>query len=159
MDRWRNVKVAPSNQTLILAGERAPAAGMSAVGLSRPAGLSGPAGLALPAGLSRPAGSPGNDPVLQRLTIVAARPDSTMVYLRADYAAGDGSAPEADSPGVYGVTGNTLVSGGQTQPSLTRAVVTTPRSDPHASSRGISLYASTQRMSLETVSGVLDVHA
>lgn len=62
------MKITPSNQTLILAGERR---GQGAASGNSP-------GKAV--ANSTPAGS-----VLQRVTIVAARPDTTVVYLRADY--------------------------------------------------------------------------
>jgi len=54
------VKIIPSNQTLILASERRPA--------------------------SAPDVRSSSETVLQRVTIVAARPDTTLVYLQADYA-------------------------------------------------------------------------
>jgi hypothetical protein len=146
MDRWTNVKVTPGNQTLILAGERGPPAGM-------------------PAGLSQLVSSAGSDSVLQRLTIVAAHSDSTMVYLRADYAA-DGRSPRASatpaaSAGYRDVPGNDIVPAAQTQRSLMRVdAAAQQRPDPYGSNRGISLYASTQRMSLEDVhTARVDVHA
>ena len=145
MDRWTYLKVT-TGQTLILASERAPASVM-------------PAG-----GLSQLVASPGGDSVLRRVTIVAAHPDSTMVYLRADYAAGSGSSP---APARTDAADGGRVLGGQTLPiAVTRTdppasySVPTARADPYGSNRGISLYASTQRMSLETVHAVhVDVHA
>jgi hypothetical protein len=66
------VRVTPNNQTLILAGERAPTRGADAV---------------------------GSNAVLQRVTLLAARPDDTLVYFRADYSSGSGygDAYDADS--------------------------------------------------------------
>jgi hypothetical protein len=64
------VKIVPSNQTLILAGEGA--AGKLAVSPRQGADPS------------------ASGPVLQRVTVVTALPDSTMVYVHADYAAGIG---------------------------------------------------------------------
>lgn len=67
------MKVTPSNQTLILANEG-------------PAGT--PAQSALRSAMqSVPGADSGGDSVLQRVTIVTAHPDSTMVYMQADYAA------------------------------------------------------------------------
>jgi hypothetical protein len=60
------VKIAPSNQTLILAGDSA--TGKSAVSPRQSADPS------------------ANGAVLQRVTVVTALPDSTMVYVHADYA-------------------------------------------------------------------------
>jgi hypothetical protein len=143
MDRWTYVKVTPGNQTLILASERGPAAGMPARALSQ----------------SVP--SRATDAVLQRITIVAARPDSTVVYLRADYAAEDRSPLAPASARTYDATRQDIVPGDPTQPRTpARAGLPAPRPDPYGSNRGISLYTSTHRMSLETITAVhVDVHA
>jgi hypothetical protein len=74
------VKVTPSNQTLILASERPGSGARSGTPLDR----------AL------------NDAsvgaVLKRVTIVAARPDTTVVYLRADYSSEADKAPAKQDP-------------------------------------------------------------
>ena len=64
------MKVTPSNQTLILASER------------RGSGIRGGAA---------PTETSSTGAVLQRVTIVASQPDSTVLYLRADYATPAGS--------------------------------------------------------------------
>jgi hypothetical protein len=69
------VKVNPLNQTLILASERR--------------GQSEKSGTTLDQAFS--AASSGG--VLKRVTIVAAQPDSSLLYLRADYASSDDSHP------------------------------------------------------------------
>ena len=125
------MKVTPSNQTLLLAGERdAP-------------------GQRSPSIVERAL----QDTVLQRLTIVAARPDATVLYLQADY-----------QP-VHGPTAAAL-------PALdASAAAVDPREDladsalakpasPAASSRGIGLYARTQRLQGAAPDSLrIDVHA
>ena len=77
MDRWTAVKVSPSNQTLILASESGvPAAQQAPTAFDRLASAS-------------------TDAVLQRVTIVAARPDSTLMYYQADYATPDDAGTAA----------------------------------------------------------------
>jgi len=60
------VKVTPANQTLILASDRRGAANKPATALGKTPATGGS--------------------VLQRVTIVAARPDDTLIYVSADYA-------------------------------------------------------------------------
>jgi hypothetical protein len=119
------VNVIPSNQTLILAGER---------------GTRGAVG-----------GS-----VLQRVTIVASRPDDTLLYLRADYSANSSTAEYAEraASSLTAPAGTAMVT------VAGRAVTVSPRSGgPYGGSRGIELYASTQRnLTARTVANV-DVHA
>ena len=131
------MKVIPSNQTLILANERGVSGG-------RPAAALGDA----------PRIGSG-DSVLQRVTIVAARSDTTLIYLQADYASAEpssGRAQSVDAPGA--VVATILKSGG-----LARAPQA-PRSFPQALNRGVGLYASTQRILAEApVTVHIDVHA
>ncbi len=88
------MKITPSNQTLILASDRRGAAASSANSTAKSAA---------------PNGS-----VLQRVTIVAARPDTTVLYLQADYsAAGDSgtarSTLTAGSPGAQSASASTAL--------------------------------------------------
>jgi hypothetical protein len=143
------VKVTPSNQTLILASERG--------GIPpRPATL-----------LDRALGIASGDSVLQRLTIVAAHPDDTLVYVQADYAAGANSASggmqssvqsSADAP-----TAGALVAPLANPGAVARVAPQTlpaPRGVPQSLSRGIGLYASTQRILADAPATVhIDVHA
>jgi hypothetical protein len=76
------VKVIPSNQTLILAGEQG-AQGARSGTVGRTLGAASGTGV-LPAGGA----------VLKRVTMVTEFPDSTRVYLRADYASHQDAAPE-----------------------------------------------------------------
>jgi hypothetical protein len=62
------MKAIPSNQTLILANERGVSGGRPAAALGHAARIG------------------SGDSVLKRVTIVAAHPDTTLVYLQADYA-------------------------------------------------------------------------
>jgi hypothetical protein len=122
MDRWNHVPVIPSsNQTLILASERGLA--------NRPPATS----------LTARRQDAGSDAVLQRVTIVAARPDNTLLYLRADYAAQSPVQAEPSSSAT-----------------AARDVVPVSR---QASNRGIELYASTQRPRAETSGTRIDVQA
>jgi hypothetical protein len=82
MDRWTYVKVTPSNQTLILG----PAHGLQVT----------PSAPAAPAAVSAIPDFGAGDSVLKRVTIVTAHPDSTMVYMRADYEAADSNFAESD---------------------------------------------------------------
>jgi hypothetical protein len=127
------VKVIPSNQTLILASER----GMSG-GLPAPA-LRGAAG----------------ETALRRVTIVASRPDDTLVYLQADYASTAESSDAAERPG----TASTALP----VPTLTalpaRISLPSPRGSPYSGTRGVALYSSTQRMLTEAPVTQIDVHA
>jgi len=112
------VKVIPSNQTLLLANEREKSGG-------RPT-----------TALVRALGNAADEAVLKRVTIVASRPDDTLVYLQADYG---NAAPVARIPA--------------------RISPQAPQGSPHNSSRGVELYASTQRMLGETPLTQIDVFA
>lgn len=136
------MKITPSNQTLILASERGPAG-------DRLANLS-----------DYPSAIGADNPVLKRVTIVAAKSNDTLVYLQADYGSATESAtgtaarsfPEA-SDAVAATIPMDVVARGASQ-----AVVA--RSPSQALSRGVELYASTQRMLSEPAAAVhIDVHA
>jgi hypothetical protein len=130
---------------LLLASERGTSAGVDKAGAAQ--------------GQAQNAASSGA--VLKRLTIVAARPDATLVYLRADY------ATQADaSPGNVVATlsrpGATL-----SQPSaalrpsaLTHISGTSGSSQTQTQSRGVGLYARTQRILADLPETMhIDVHA
>jgi hypothetical protein len=109
------VKVNPLNQTLILASERR--------------GQSEKSGTTLDQAFS--AASSGG--VLKRVTIVAAQPDSSLLYLRADYASSD----DSHSAGTLSAKAGTPSAGGGTTsqslvPSSSRSLVS---SDPAAGVR------------------------
>lgn len=112
-------------------------------------GMSG--GLPTPA-LRGAAGATG----LRRVTIVASRPDDTVVYLQADYAstaefsdaAGSSSSAQTALPAP---TLNVLPPPVSLSPS--------PRGNPYSSSRGVDLYSSTQRILSDALPTRLDVHA
>jgi hypothetical protein len=127
------VKVIPSNQTLILASER----GMSG-GLPTPA-LRGAAG----------------ETALRRVTIVASRPDDTVVYLQAEYAStaefSDVAQPSGAAPAALPVPMPSALPARNSLPS--------PRGSSYSSSRGVALYSSTQRMLSDVPVTHLDVHA
>ena len=137
------MKVIPSNQTLILANERGVSGG-------RPAAALGDA----------PRIGSG-DSVLQRVTIVAARSDTTLIYLQADYASAEpssGRAQSVDAPGA--VVATILKSGGLADYAFAEPSPQAPRSFPQALNRGVGLYASTQRILAEApVTVHIDVHA
>jgi hypothetical protein len=128
------VKVIPSNQTLILASER---------------GMSG--GLPTPA-LRSAVGATA----LRRVTIVASRPDDTLVYLQADYAstAESSDAAESSSSAQTALPVPTL----NVLPALV-SLSPSPRGNPYSSSRGVALYSSTQRILSDAHPTRLDVHA
>jgi hypothetical protein len=127
------VKVIPSNQTLILASER---------------GMSG--------GLPTPAlRSAAGETALRRVTIVASRPDDTLVYLQADYAStaefSDAAQPSGAAPAALpAAMPSTLPA---------RGSLPSPRGSPYSSSRGVALYSSTQRMLSDVPVTHIDVHA
>jgi len=158
MDRWTpRVKITPSHQTLILANERG-SAGTSAVdGLALPG--AGPTSSAA-AGVDLGVG----DSVLKRVTIVTSHPDSTMVYLQADYAADDSVV--ATIPAVAPASLIPRSVGGSAARAAQAAALpsTTTGLKSHAA-RGIDLYASTQNILTDTLSSAgaypfhIDVHA
>jgi hypothetical protein len=142
------VKVTPSNQTLILAGERVGTGG-------------------------RPAST------LQRVTIVAARPDATVLYLRADYTPHTDARPalparnlpdeqadsviDANTDTVPLSSGGALVS--SSTPTRNALVSIGPgRRDAYGNlptaNRAVEQYASTQRIQIDGSEPVrVDVHA
>jgi len=145
------VKVSPSNQTLILASESGvPAAQQAPTAFDRLASAS-------------------TDAVLQRVTIVAARPDSTLMYYQADYATPDDAGTAAGGtysrPVASSITSLRTASaampapaGGESFASGTAGAMA--RVSSPAASRGVSLYARTQGNLAESpTTGYLDVHA
>jgi len=93
MDRWTYVKVTPSNQTLILG----PAHGLQVT----------PTAPAAPAAVPVIPDFGAGDSVLKRVTIVTAHPDSTVVYMRADYDAPESSFAESDDNVVATIPAST----------------------------------------------------
>lgn len=89
---------------------------------------------------------------LRRVTIVASRPDDTLVYLQADYA----STAESAEPSSAASTALPV-------PMLTalpaRSSLPSPRGNPYSSSRGIALYSSTQRILSDAPLTHINVHA
>lgn len=145
------MKVTPSNQTLILAGEREPFAPRS-----QPA----------PDGASTEA-------VLQRLTIVAARPDKTLWYVEANYQPNQSGSHEATSgnfgampmPQGRGPTASrqdALPTASSVAPRELSALdsLRVPGGAASGSARAVGLYASTQNILADApASSRLDVHA
>jgi hypothetical protein len=135
------MKVIPSNQTLILAGER------GHIAPSRPALGSAPHD-----------GTSGS--VLKTVTIMTALPDTTFVYLRADYSPRD-AAPSARSvavamppkpPSTYARSD----SAANRSPGALRDAYGNLR----AQSRHVELYAQTQLLLTSTTDTAhIDVHA
>jgi hypothetical protein len=148
------VKVVPSNQTLILAGERAPRSGPSGTLRDVPRETPGDARSAT---LERALGIGSSDAQLQRVTIVASRPDAGFVYLQADYSSGDTSASGTGSgAGTATATGTAIAAA----PGPGTALVPLTKSNTPPASRGVGLYASTQRLLAETpIARRIDVHA
>ncbi len=111
------MKVTPSNQTLILASERGARGGNSGVGVAQTPG------------------SASSAAVLQRVTMVTALPDSTLVYLRADYARQSdvvpdnvvATQPKAAPPQSKAPTRDYDVSDGSKDPVTGNAIVASPR--------------------------------
>jgi hypothetical protein len=146
------VKVTPSNQTLILAGERVGTGG-------------------------RPATT------LQRVTIVAARPDATVLYLRADYTPYTDARPALPAPNLpdeqadsvidvntdTSTDASSLSSGGtlvsSSTPTRNALVNIGPgRRDAYGNlptaNRAVEQYASTQRIQIDgSERARVDVHA
>lgn len=169
------MKITPSNQTLILASERG-SAGTSAVDTqaSSKALLEGAAagnGSMSDAAAGVDLGT--GDSVLKRVTIVTAHPDSTMVYLQADYAASDATytdiSPNRVVATVPAATPSTQIARSSGVAASRGALVSSGSSSAinltgHPA-RGIALYASTQNILLDATSsnGVdwfhIDVHA
>lgn len=100
----------------------------------------------------------GSETALKRVTIVASRPDDTLVYLQADYSS------TAESSARAGSSMSTAVAAEEAMPTLTampaRISLQGPRSSPsYSSSRGIELYSSTQSILAEAPTTHIDVHA
>ena len=170
------MKIAPSNQTLILAGEGS--AGKSAVAPRQNAD------------------SPANAPLLQRVTVVTALPDSTTVYVHADYAT-DGTAASgrvvatqargniqaaltptaaadntetahtdssdaSDSAETAASNRGTLVQ--LSSPEYANLLRSSdgsrdPNGNPHSLNQNVNLYAQTQLITGARATSLVDVHA
>jgi hypothetical protein len=136
------VKVIPSNQTLILASERGVSGGRPATALGHTLSIG------------------SGDSVLKRVTIVAARPDATVVYLQAEYDSAAKSSPGAAQTSVDAAAPGTVVATIPKSSALAPVSPQTPRNFPQALSRGVGLYASTQRILSEAPATIhIDVHA
>ena len=139
------MKVTPNNQTLILAGER---------------GYGPPSRGALVSAL--PDGSSGS--VLKTVTIMTALPDTTLIYLRADYAPPADYSLAADAPSSRSIAT-------APQPALTYARTDSAANrgpgalrdaygNPRAQSRHVELYAQTQLLLTSTAETAhIDVRA
>jgi hypothetical protein len=93
------------------------------------------------------------DSVLKRVTIVAARPDATVVYLQAEYDSAAKSSPGAAQSSVDAAALGTVVA------TIPKSSALAPVS-PQALSRGVGLYASMQRILSEAPAAIhIDVHA
>ena len=145
------MKVSPSNQTLILASESGvPAAQQAPTAFDRLASAS-------------------TDAVLQRVTIVAARPDATLMYYQADYATADEagtaaggiySRPVASSIPAPRTAGAAIPAGAGRESSASGGAGAIARVSSLAANRGVYLYARTQGNLAESpTTGYLDVHA
>jgi hypothetical protein len=140
------MKVIPNNQTLILAGERGHGGGPRTA-LGQPTD-----------------GSSGS--VLKTVTIMTALPDTTLVYLRADYSPRANSSPRTDAPSSRSVAVATprnptsIYTGsggaGNGLPGPTRDA----HGNLRAQSRDVGLYAQTQLLLTSTAETAhVDVHA
>jgi hypothetical protein len=123
------VKITPTNQTLILASERR--------GSSNPTGATS----------ASKAGATGS--TLSRVTIVATQPDTTVVYLRADYTP---SASDSIGGGIsYG--GLASATGVDARTQTSNGVTAAPRASANpsyavtSSSTGTSSYSGTSSSS------------
>jgi hypothetical protein len=98
----------------------------------------------------------GSETALKRVTIVASRPNDTLLYLQADYFSTTESSARAEpSPGTPAAA--EAAAGVTAMPA--RVSLQAPRGSSYSSSRGIELYSSTQRMFAETPTTHIDVHA
>jgi hypothetical protein len=102
--------------------------------------------------------SAGSETALKRVTIVASRPDDTLVYLQADYSSTTESSARAE-PSTS--TASAAEAVGPLTALSARVSLEASRGNPYTSSRGIELYSSTQRMLAETETPMthIDVHA
>lgn len=138
-----------SNQTLILAGERAPPRSNEAA---------------------------GSGAVLQRVTMMAARPDDTLVFVRADYSSGsdyaytysNSNAASSASAGSTGAAEPSLIADASVATSsgsgtggtavipltMSRSMLPVSSRDPYGNSRtsnrSVEQYARTQRILTDT---------
>jgi hypothetical protein len=108
--------------------------------------------------LARELHNAASETVLKRVTIVAARPDDTVLYLQADYSSTTAeSLADAEPSMSAAAAGNAVAS--LTGMAARISPQASPASGRYSSSRGIELYASTQRMLAETPMTHIDVHA
>jgi hypothetical protein len=110
-----------------------------------------------PTALARAPHNAASETVLKRVTIVAARPDDTLLYLQADYSSTAESLAHPEPSMSAAATGNAVAS--LTGMPARISPQASPAGGRYSSSRGIELYASTQRMPAETPMTHIDVHA
>jgi hypothetical protein len=141
--RWRELrcndaklKITPTNQSLILARDPARSG-------------AGPSSLLRQASQWAAGGA-----ALKRVTILAARPDATVV-VQADYFSDDeaSSVVDAQRPAVEQVSHNAMTVVGRNPTTLSGPAATSPYRNP------IQLYTSVQRGLEDTKSALLDVLA
>ncbi len=94
--------------------------------------------------------------MLKRVTVVATRPDDTLVYLQADYSPAAESSSYA-APAISAQTAPNVVAAPARLP--VRIPPEAYSGGPYRSSRGIELYASTQRMLAAAPMTQIDVRA
>jgi hypothetical protein len=91
--------------------------------------------------------------VLQRVTVVASRPDDTLIYLQADYSSPADSSASTVSPASIASTSKAVTA-------LTGLpTFASQRGGSYHADRGIELYASTQRLPAAAPVAHIDVHA
>jgi hypothetical protein len=100
----------------------------------------------------------GSETVLKRVTLVASRPDATLLYFQADYSSTAETARRAESSIDTAAT-DTVVAAAKTSGTPERVAPDAPRGNAYRSSRGVDLYASTQRMRTEAPLPQIDVRA
>jgi hypothetical protein len=98
----------------------------------------------------------GSETTLKRVTIVASRPDDTLVYLQADYSSNTEPSARA-GPSTSTASAPEALAPLMAMPA--RVPPQAPRGNPYHSSRGIELYSSTQRLLAETRLTHIDVLA
>ncbi len=99
----------------------------------------------------------GSETVLKRVTLVASRPDATLLYIQADYSSTAEIARRAESMDT--AASNTVVAAAKTSGMPEHVVPEAPHGNAYRSSRGVDLYASTQRMRTEAPRPQIDVRA
>jgi hypothetical protein len=89
---------------------------------------------------------------------VASRPDATLLYFQADYSSTTESGRRAESS-IDTAGAVTAVATAKKSAMPERIAAVAPRANASRSSRGIELYASTQRMGTEAPLPKIDVRA